>query len=67
MKDKLESRLEELKSQFAEGTKRLEKLESDAENLRQTLLRISGAVQVLEETLEDGTGAENGGGKSSGA
>ncbi|OPY51770.1 MAG: hypothetical protein A4E48_01414 [Methanosaeta sp. PtaU1.Bin060] len=51
MRDQLEKRLSELKKEFEEGQKMLSELESRRENLRQSLLRISGAIQVLEEEL----------------
>jgi uncharacterized coiled-coil protein SlyX len=51
MREQLEQRLIELKSEFAVGQKTLDDLEAKRENLRQTLLRISGAIQVLEELL----------------
>ncbi len=51
MRDQLEQRLNELKSEFAVGQKTLDDLEAKQANLRQTLLRISGAIQVLEEVL----------------
>ncbi|WP_089945004.1 hypothetical protein [Candidatus Entotheonella palauensis] len=51
MQDQLEQRLNELKSEFAVGQKTLDDLEAKQVNLRQTLLRISGAIQVLEELL----------------
>jgi prefoldin subunit 5 len=52
MKDLLEKRLEELKAEFEQGQRMLSEIESRRENLRQSLLRISGAIQVLEELLE---------------
>jgi uncharacterized coiled-coil protein SlyX len=60
MRDKLEARLEELRQQFGQGKQRLDELEAEAADLRQTLLRISGAIQVLEETLEDKASDEDG-------
>lgn len=51
MRYQLEKRLSELKKEFEEGQKMLSELESRRENLRQSLLRISGAIQVLEEEL----------------
>jgi predicted nucleic acid-binding Zn-ribbon protein len=52
LKDQLEKRLQELKAEFEAGQKRLDDLDMMRENLRQTLLRISGAIQVLEEELK---------------
>ncbi len=51
MKDKLEQPLGELKAEFASGQKMLAELETRQAELRQTLLRISGAIQVLEGLL----------------
>ncbi len=51
MKQQLEQRLKELRSEFESGQKALADFEMKQENLRNTLLRISGAIQVLEEDL----------------
>lgn len=51
MEQQLRTRLAGLKSEFEKGQKRLEELETETNHLRQTLLRISGAVQILEELL----------------
>jgi hypothetical protein len=51
MREQLEQRLQELKTEFEAGQKLLADLETKQENLKQTLLRISGAIQVLEEEL----------------
>jgi len=53
VRDQIEKRLSELKIEFEEGQKTLYDLDSRRENLRQTLLRISGAVQILEELLKE--------------
>ena len=53
MKKKLEQRLQSLKSEFESGQKMLADLEAKQANLRETLLRISGAIQVLEEELNN--------------
>lgn len=47
----LEDRLSQLKSQFSSGQKELEKLQQKQSELQTTLLRVSGAVQVLEEEI----------------
>ena len=51
MREQLRLRLEELKKEFETGQARLQELEMQESRLRETLLRISGAIQVLEETL----------------
>jgi predicted nuclease with TOPRIM domain len=51
MQEKLEKRLEELKKEFESGQARLRELETEQAYIRETMLRISGAIQVLEETL----------------
>jgi predicted nuclease with TOPRIM domain len=53
MKQQLEHRLQSLKSEFEAGQKMLADLEAKQVNLRETLLRISGAIQVLEEELNN--------------
>ena len=51
MRRKLEQRLEQLKAEFEAGQKMLVELETKQANVRETMLRISGAIQVLEEEL----------------
>jgi predicted nuclease with TOPRIM domain len=53
---KLEKRLDQLRQEFASGQNQLAELDQKRANLRDTLLRISGAIQVLEETLGEGEG-----------
>ena len=53
MREKLEQRLEELKSEYESGQKMLEDLETRQAELRTTLLRISGAIQVLQEVMDE--------------
>lgn len=60
MQQQLETRLSELKAEFDKGQKRLTELETETNTIRNTLLRISGAVQVLEEELERFKQASNG-------
>lgn len=52
LKEQLKKRLKELKAEFETGQKKLTELEAEQANIRKTLLRISGAIQVLEEELE---------------
>jgi hypothetical protein len=59
MREQLEKRLDELKTEYDQGEKMLSDLEARREQVRQTLLRISGAVQILEELLkEEGAASE---------
>lgn len=51
MRTRLEQRLKDLKAEFESGQKVLLELEKQQANVRETLLRISGAIQVLEEEL----------------
>lgn len=51
MKEQLEKRLAELKAEFEAGQKAMADLEAKQANLRDTLLRISGAIQILEEEI----------------
>ena len=54
MNEQLRQRLEELEKDFVLGQSRLRELEMQQASLRETLLRISGAIQVLEEVLAEG-------------
>ncbi len=53
MYDQATQRLAELRTEFETGQRKLQELEAQATNLRATMLRISGAIQVLEELLAD--------------
>jgi len=53
MKEQLEQRLASLKAEFEAGQKMLSELESKQATVRETLLRISGAIQVLEELMQE--------------
>ena len=52
MIQQVEQRLKDLKSEFESGQKMLAELETRQANVKSTLLRISGAIQVLTELLE---------------
>ena len=58
MREQLEARLKALKSELESGQAELAKVEEHRAYLRETLLRISGAVQVMEELLVEGQHAE---------
>jgi hypothetical protein len=60
MKEKLTRRLEELKSELQSGRQMEAELEGKLAQLRATLLRISGAIQVLEELLDHGADRADG-------
>ena len=51
MKEQLEQRLQALKAEYEAGQKMLADLEARQATLHETLLRIAGAIQILEEEL----------------
>ena len=51
MKNRLQKRLEELKSEFESGQKMMADLEAKHTEIQKNMLRISGAIQVLEEEI----------------
>lgn len=51
MQEQLQERLEQLKKEFEAGQTRLRQLDTEQSYVRETMLRISGAIQVLEEAL----------------
>ena len=53
----LEQRLADLKREFATGQQMAAELEQKRASLEQSMLRISGAIQLLEELL-DGQGPD---------
>ena len=59
MREQMQLRLEELKKEFEFGQHRLQETERQQALLRETLLRISGAIQVLEEVLSNGEGRQD--------
>jgi len=52
MRARFETRLEELGKEYEKGLNELRELETRQATLRQTMLRISGAIQVIEEELK---------------
>ena len=58
MREQAEGRLSELRAELQKGQQVLAELEARQAELRQTLLRISGAIQVLEELLSGTAPAE---------
>jgi peroxiredoxin len=53
MEDKIRSRIATLRQEFELGQVELEKVERQGIYLRETMLRISGAIQALEEMLPE--------------
>lgn len=52
MKEQLENRIAELKLEFEAGQKMMAEMDTKRKDLEATMLRISGAIQVLEELLQ---------------
>lgn len=53
MKERIEARLAELRNEFETGQRMLAELEEKREKLRESMLRIAGAIQVLGEVGEE--------------
>ena len=53
MHDQAAARLQALRQEYETGQRMLADLETRQLELQQTLLRVSGAIQVLEELLAD--------------
>jgi prefoldin subunit 5 len=51
MREQAKLRLEELKKEFEVGQSQLQELDRQQTRLREALLRISGAIQILDEML----------------
>ncbi len=51
MQAQVEQRLQQLQQEYESGQQMLADLDAKRANLQQTLLRISGAMQVLQELL----------------
>ena len=60
MRKTVERRIQELKAESESGQKLLAEYEEKQRNLRETLLRISGAIQILEEVLAEADSEANG-------
>ena len=54
---KIGQRIESLRAERESGALKLAELEAEAAQVRETLLRLDGAIQVLEE-IADETGPE---------
>jgi hypothetical protein len=62
LRSRMEARLTELRKELETGQARLAEVEAEARHVRETLLRISGAIQVIEEALKSEEGPEPAGG-----
>jgi prefoldin subunit 5 len=60
VRELMETRLTELNRDFQLGQGRLAELEREEAALRETLLRISGAIRVLEELTGTSAAGSNG-------
>ena len=57
MSQKLERRLDALRAEYKAGIEQQDALQRRLQELNQTMLRIAGAIRVLEEALaEDAAG-----------
>ena len=61
MREQIQARLELLKQEFETGQAELRKVEAQRTYLHETMLRISGAIQALEELLTEEQPAEHDG------
>lgn len=64
MNIEIKARLKELKDEYKKGQERLIALEQETANLSNTMLRISGAIQVLEELTANDATVNSGNGNS---
>jgi hypothetical protein len=55
MREKMEARLAALRREYAAGETQLRREEQQINCLRETLIRISGAILVLEDLLSSAT------------
>ena len=60
MHETMTARLEALQREYDTGQTMLAELDAKQLDLRQTLLRISGAIQVLQELIADEPAPANG-------
>lgn len=51
MREQIEARLTQLRTEYGKGQAQLRQLDGQMEAVRETLLRIGGAVMILEELV----------------
>lgn len=56
MTQKIEDRIKELKAELENGQSMLANLDAKRASLQSTMLRIEGAIQVLQEMLDNEAG-----------
>jgi peroxiredoxin len=64
MRERLHARLGELRKEYETGQSRLQELQRQEALVRDTMLRISGAMQVIEELLSEAQSVEQNGARS---
>ena len=57
MREQIKNRIESLRAEYRTGQEMLAELEGREVGLKLTLTRISGAIQVLEELLQENDSA----------
>ena len=57
MREQIKNRIESLRTEYRSGQEMLAELEAREAGLKLTLTRISGAIQVLEELLQENQSA----------
>jgi len=65
MREQLQKRLEELRAEFEKGKATLQDLEARTASVREMMLRLSGAIQVLQEELDRTSPEDSSPGKAS--
>jgi len=56
----MNERLAQLRAELEKGGQRMQVLDRERQEVRDTMLRISGAIRVLEEMLQQNKGAPAG-------
>jgi predicted nuclease with TOPRIM domain len=57
VREQIKNRIESLRAEYRSGQEILAELEARQAGLKRTLTRISGAIQVLEELLQENVSA----------